>query len=297
MLMELFLMIVLRIKHTASGSRLCSLKLPKTEDYWRSYWKHSILLILIYGRSPGWTIAIRRTRWRKSSNVYQFDRSNSSDLLQLRIECRKFMGLYIINCVPLKRMVPKIMICRHPWEMIFFHISAVINDSNLEYGFLNNSSSFGGSVAKANEARVSMIRLTHNIWIGFNGDSLSMAAPEKAIIKATILTVNWNWRNFLIESKIFLPHFMAVTMDAKLSSSKIIPEASLATYVPVIPIAKPISAFFRAGASFVPSPVMATTWWSLFNPVAIKYLSVGDDLAKTFNWAETFLKFYMFPIV
>jgi hypothetical protein len=76
--------------------------------------------------------------------------------------------------------------------MIFFHISAVINDSNLEYGFLNNSSSFGGSVAKANEAKVSMIRLTHNIWIGFNGDSLSMAAPEKAIIKATILTVNWN---------------------------------------------------------------------------------------------------------
>jgi hypothetical protein len=33
MLMELFSMIALRIKHTASGSQLCSLKLPKTEDY------------------------------------------------------------------------------------------------------------------------------------------------------------------------------------------------------------------------------------------------------------------------
>ena len=74
---------------------------------------------------------------------------------------------------------------------------------------------------------------------------------------------------------------MAVTIDRKLSSSKIIPEAYLATYVPAIPIAKPISDFLRAGASFVPSPVIATTWLSFFNPVAIKYLSSGDDLAKT----------------
>jgi hypothetical protein len=60
-----------------------------------------------------------------------------------------------------------------------------------------------------------------------------------------------------------------------------IPEAYLATYVPAIPMAKPISAFLRAGASLVPSPVIATTWLSFFNPVAIKYLSSGDDLAKT----------------
>jgi hypothetical protein len=32
-----------------------------------------------------------------------------------------------------------------------------------------------------------------------------------------------------MESKIFLPHFMAVTIELKLSSSKIIPEASFAT--------------------------------------------------------------------
>jgi hypothetical protein len=35
--------------------------------------------------------------------------------------------------------------------------------------------------------------------------------------------------------------------------------AYFATSVPVIPIAKPTSAFFKAGASFVPSPVTATT--------------------------------------
>lgn len=121
-------------------------------------------------------------------------------------------------------------------------------------------SSLGGSVARAREARVSMIKLTHNIWIGLRGDYLRMAAPEKAITRAHMLTVNWNCKNFLIESKIFRPHFMAVTIDLKLSSSKMIPDAYFAISVPVIPIANPISAFFSAGASLVPSPVIATTW-------------------------------------
>jgi hypothetical protein len=57
----------------------------------------------------------------------------------------------------------------------------------------------------------------------------------------------------------FLPQRTAFTMEAKLSSRRIISAACLATSVPVIPIAKPTSAFFRAGASFVPSPVTATT--------------------------------------
>lgn len=63
-----------------------------------------------------------------------------------------------------------------------------------------------------------------------------------------------------MQSKMFLPHFMAVTIEAKLSSSKIIPAASLATSVPAIPIANPTSAFLSAGASLVPSPVTATTF-------------------------------------
>jgi len=104
-----------------------------------------------------------------------------------------------------------------------------------------------------------MIKLTHNICIGFKGDSLRIAPPTKAITKATKLTVSWNCKNFLIESKIFLPHFIAVTIETKLSSRRIIPEAYLATSVPAIPIANPISAFLRAGASLVPSPVIATT--------------------------------------
>lgn len=57
----------------------------------------------------------------------------------------------------------------------------------------------------------------------------------------------------------FLPHKTALTIELKLSSNKIIAAASLATSVPAIPIANPTSAFFKAGASLVPSPVTATT--------------------------------------
>ena len=47
-------------------------------------------------------------------------------------------------------------------------------------------------------------------------------------------------------------------MVAKLSSVRIITAASFDTSVPVMPIATPMSAFLSAGASFTPSPVMAT---------------------------------------
>ena len=68
-----------------------------------------------------------------------------------------------------------------------------------------------------------------------------------------------------------------------------IPEAYLATYVPAIPIANPMSAFLRAGASLVPSPVIATTFLSCFNPVAKRYLSSGDDLARTLSSSVIYL--------
>lgn len=53
--------------------------------------------------------------------------------------------------------------CNTPWQIILLHISIVIRPSNREYGFLCKSYSLGGSVAKANAARVSMIKFTHNI--------------------------------------------------------------------------------------------------------------------------------------
>lgn len=120
-------------------------------------------------------------------------------------------------------------------------------------------------------------------------------APKKAMKIATTLTVNWNCKNFLMQSKIFLPYLAAVTILPKLSSSKMIPAAYLAIYTPAIPMANPISAFFSAGASFPPSPVMATTCPSSFKPVASRYLSSGEDLAKTLSSLATCLKTYRFP--
>ena len=59
-----------------------------------------------------------------------------------------------------------------------------------------------------------------------------------------------------------LPSSTALTIVAKLSSAKIISDASLATSVPAIPIAIPILAYFKAGASLTPSPVIAAIWFN-----------------------------------
>lgn len=84
-----------------------------------------------------------------------------------------------------------------------------------------------------------------------------------------------------MQSKILRPYLTAVMIELKLSSRSMMPAAYLATSVPAIPIAKPMSAFFRAGASLVPSPVIATTFSNCFKPVAKRYLSSGEERAKT----------------
>ena len=59
--------------------------------------------------------------------------------------------------------------------------------------------------------------------------------------------------------KIDRPSSTAAMMVAKLSSARTISAACLATSVPATPMATPMSAAFNAGASFTPSPVIATT--------------------------------------
>ena len=141
------------------------------------------------------------------------------------------------------------------------------------------------------------MRFNHNIWIGFRIYCLRRAAPMRVTPTATTFTVSWNWTNFLIESYIFLPHSTAFTIESKLSSSNMIAEAYLATYVPLIPIAKPTSAFFKAGASLVPSPVTATTLSFYLSPVTRAYLSSGLDRAKTRRFSVIYLKTSAFFIV
>jgi hypothetical protein len=85
----------------------------------------------------------------------------------------------------------------------------------------------------------------------------------------------------------FLPQTIALMIELKLSSRRTISQASLATYVPAIPMANPTSAFFKAGASLVPkiikkpSPVTATTFPRSISPVTKAYLSSGLDLEST----------------
>ena len=59
-------------------------------------------------------------------------------------------------------------------------------------------------------------------------------------------------------SKMMRPSSTAAVTVSKRSSCRTIAAASFATSVPRMPIATPISAFRRAGASLTPSPSMAT---------------------------------------
>ena len=85
----------------------------------------------------------------------------------------------------------------------------------------------------------------------------------------------------------FLPHRTAATTEAKVSSSNNTSDASFATAVPLRPIAKPTSAARSAAASFVPSPVTATTSGPRRRaserraPTTSAYLSSGEARART----------------
>ena len=97
------------------------------------------------------------------------------------------------------------------------------------WGALSRSLGSGSSVARAKDANVSIIKLIHSSWIGLMSYFWRTDADTKVTRTATMFTVNWNWTNFLIESNIFLPHKTALTIDAKLSSIKIMDAAPLAT--------------------------------------------------------------------
>ena len=57
-------------------------------------------------------------------------------------------------------------------------------------------------------------------------------------------------------------------------------DASLATSVPIFPIATPMSARLSAGASFTPSPVTATTSPCCFSKFTMRSLSSGSTREK-----------------
>ena len=75
-----------------------------------------------------------------------------------------------------------------------------------------------------------------------------------------VLLVKMYVTNLRILAYTARPSSTAWTIEAKLSSVRIMSAASLATSVPARPMATPMSAFLSAGASLTPSPVTATTW-------------------------------------
>ncbi len=76
----------------------------------------------------------------------------------------------------------------------------------------------------------------------------------------------------------------------KLSSSRTIWADSFATSVPVMPMAMPISARFSAGASFTPSPVMATYCPAACSALTIRSFCSGATRAYTLISGTLLLK-------
>ena len=76
-------------------------------------------------------------------------------------------------------------------------------------------------------------------------------------------------------SKTARPSSTAATMVAKLSSVSTRSAASFDTSVPVMPMATPMSADLSAGASFTPSPVIATISPLLCKALTMRSLCFG----------------------
>mmetsp|Transcript_1947 Transcript_1947/g.4590 ORF Transcript_1947/g.4590 Transcript_1947/m.4590 type:complete len:230 (-) Transcript_1947:1583-2272(-) len=84
-----------------------------------------------------------------------------------------------------------------------------------------------------------------------------------------------------------LPSLTATTMVAKLSSASTILAASLDTSVPVMPMATPMLAALRAGASLTPSPVMEDTCPMRWSDLTMRILFSGEARAKTLQPSTT----------
>ena len=123
-----------------------------------------------------------------------------------------------------------------------------------------SSKTFGsaGSDDNAMAANVSMIRLTHSIWVTVSGESTPRKAPTRTSRHAHTLIVIWKYMNLLIFRYKERPQRIALLILTNELSRMVMSLTSFARAVPS-PIERPTWAFLSANASFVPSPVTATT--------------------------------------
>ena len=79
-----------------------------------------------------------------------------------------------------------------PAPKIRLPMSLVMMKASRARGFSFNTLSSGGKDAKAMAAKVSTIRLIHNICVTVRGESVPITAPSSTIRQAATLMVIWN---------------------------------------------------------------------------------------------------------
>ena len=146
-------------------------------------------------------------------------------------------------------------------------------------GFSFRRSSSAGSMPIARAGRESVSRLMNSRCTGVKGTGSPIRDVYNTAKIPAVLPDSRNKMAFLIFLYTLRPFATALMIVAKLSSDRIMSAASLDTSVPVIPIATPMSAFFNAGASFTPSPVMETILPLRCHASTIRILFSGDTLA------------------
>ena len=129
--------------------------------------------------------------------------------------------------------------------------------------------------------RESVTRLINRRCTGANGVGSAIRDVYKTLKIPAMLPDSRNLIAFRILRYTFRPLATALIIVAKLSSVRIMEAASLETSVPIFPMATPMSAFLRAGASLTPSPVMATIWPFRCHALTILILCSGDTRAYT----------------
>ncbi len=178
-------------------------------------------------------------------------------------------------------MAPKLMTPAS--RVIFFRSDGVTIGSWESLGGRSNTSSAGASSDSASPGKMSLMRLIQSNCIPVRGCPM----PPMLAVSVTIISLRFvasrKWSDFRTLSYMVLPWLTATIMVSMLSFSRTTSATSLATSVPVSPMATPIFAAFKAGLSFIPSPVMATTLPAPCKPCTICSLCPGLTLANT--WA------------
>ena len=138
-----------------------------------------------------------------------------------------------------------------------------------------------GSKTNMRPRNTAVHRLIQSSCTGRIGRVMPKKIAIKRIIASLALVGSVQTRNLRKLSKTPRPCSTADWRVAKLSSVRIMSAAPFATSVPVIPIAIPMSACLRAGASFTPSPVIATMWPRAWRAFTNRSFCSGATRAKT----------------